>query len=611
MPPAREPLGQVAATLGNEPPSRKKARQTVSVNEKQLLERLPSADMYERSFMHRDTLGFVVVTKTDFVITASYDGILKFWKKTVDGIEFVKQFRAHLSAITALVASEDGTLLATLSDDKSIKVFDVVNFDMINMISVEFIPGVACWVYRTGSAQALLAVSDKQSGRVSIHDARDVGDAIRVADDIHKVPIVCMSYNQVHNCILSVDESGMIEYWVPTQPFGQPTSISWELKSDTDLFEFVKNRTYPTSIAFSPDYSIFATYGLTDRQIRLFRFKSGKLIRKYDESLETATEMQHNGKAVRVLDEMDFGRRIAIEKELASDRQARTSNILFDESGHLLLYPTLLGIKVINIHTNKVITLIGKGETTRFVNIALYQGIPNKKKVALSLAAAASDNPALQKQEELDPTVICTLFKKNRFCLFSRRDSDTSETALDRDVFNEKPTREEQAVAAIPLRAKLGSKAILRTTFGDIHIKLFADQVPKTVENFVTHSRNGYYNGLKFHRVIKHFMIQGGDPNGDGTGGTSIWGQEFEDEFHPDLRHDKPFTVSMANAGPNTNGSQFFITTVPTPWLDNKHTIFGRVVQGMDVASRIESVRTDKQDRPRGEDIKIINVEIQ
>ncbi len=101
---------------------------------------------------------------------------------------------------------------------------------------------------------------------------------------------------------------------------------------------------------------------------------------------------------------------------------------------------------------------------------------------------------------------------------------------------------------------------MLHTTYGDIHIRLFPDAAPKAVENFVTHSRNGYYNNTIFHRVIRKFMIQGGDPLGDGTGGESIWGKEFEDEFST-LKQDKPYTVCMANAGPNTNGSQFFITT--------------------------------------------------
>ena len=130
------------------------------------------------------------------------------------------------------------------------------------------------------------------------------------------------------------------------------------------------------------------------------------------------------------------------------------------------------------------------------------------------------------------------------------------------------------------------------------------------MENFVTHSKNGYYDGVIFHRVIRGFMIQTGDPLGDGTGGESIWGNEFEDEFHPDLRHDRAGVLSMANASMrNTNGSQFFITTVAVPSLDNKHSVFGRVIKGLDVIHSIERVPTDKEDKPY-DDVKIINIDI-
>ncbi len=122
-------------------------------------------------------------------------------------------------------------------------------------------------------------------------------------------------------------------------------------------------------------------------------------------------------------------------------------------------------------------------------------------------------------------------------------------------------------------------KAVIETTKGTINLKLFADKAPVTVGNFVNLARRGYYDGLKFHRVIDNFMIQGGCPFGDGRGGP---GYKFQDEFVKELRHSKPGILSMANAGPQTNGSQFFITHVDTPWLDGKHTVFGEVVSAAD-----------------------------
>jgi len=126
--------------------------------------------------------------------------------------------------------------------------------------------------------------------------------------------------------------------------------------------------------------------------------------------------------------------------------------------------------------------------------------------------------------------------------------------------------------------------ATIVTSRGTIRIKLHDDLVPKTVANFESLAAKGFYNGLKFHRVIADFMIQGGCPKGDGTGGP---GYKFADEFHASLKHDGPGVLSMANAGPNTNGSQFFITHVATPWLDGKHSVFGRVIEGQDVVNAI------------------------
>ena len=147
-------------------------------------------------------------------------------------------------------------------------------------------------------------------------------------------------------------------------------------------------------------------------------------------------------------------------------------------------------------------------------------------------------------------------------------------------------------------------QAKMKTDLGDILLQLHADKVPNVVNNFVFLAREGFYDGVTFHRVIAGFMAQGGDPTGTGTGGP---GYRFADEFHPDLRHDTPGILSMANAGPNTNGSQFFITHVPTPWLDGKHAVFGKVISGMEV---LLSIPARDPGRAREPGTRIVSVEI-
>ncbi len=148
-------------------------------------------------------------------------------------------------------------------------------------------------------------------------------------------------------------------------------------------------------------------------------------------------------------------------------------------------------------------------------------------------------------------------------------------------------------------------EVVLQTNVGDITVKLYPKIAPKACENFMKLAKSGYYDGVIFHRVIKNFMIQGGDPSGTGMGGTSVWKKPFKDEFKENIVFDKPGILAMANAGKNTNGSQFFITTVPTPWLNGRHTIFGEVVSGMDVVKKIENSKTNGRDKPL-EEKKII-----
>ncbi|KAK4145036.1 cyclophilin-like domain-containing protein [Dichotomopilus funicola] len=147
----------------------------------------------------------------------------------------------------------------------------------------------------------------------------------------------------------------------------------------------------------------------------------------------------------------------------------------------------------------------------------------------------------------------------------------------------------------------MATDVALETTMGTILVELYTSHAPRTCENFSTLATRGYYDGTIFHRIIKDFMVQGGDPTATGRGGSSIYGEKFEDEIRDDLKHTGAGILSMANAGPNTNGSQFFLTLAPTPWLDGKHTIFGRVKKGIRVLQRMGLVPVDGEDRPKTE----------
>ncbi|TGZ83397.1 hypothetical protein EX30DRAFT_304067, partial [Ascodesmis nigricans] len=595
-------------------PRKKKKRRTLpSELQKEYLSALPSQPKYTKSLMHRDALTFAVMTPlTDFLITTSVDGVVKFWKKTaeVGGLEFVKAFRAHRGEVSAVGVSADGRCFASAGADKKVVIFDVVTFDLLAAIELEHTPKAVCWVHGRGASLPLLAVSNAVTPEIMIYDGR--GENVRVLhkiDKLHRSPVHLMAYNYKYDCVVSCDEGGMVEYWCPSRPdrnFEKPDTV-FEFKSGTGLFEFKKSKSVPTTLAISPTCTQFATFSHPDRRIRIFDFPSAKLHRTYDESLSTLSTIHTLSTSSSKLSDLEFNRRMAVETAFDLSSLSH-SNLLFDESGHFLIYGSFTGIKILNTLTNQQLRLLGRDDNIRPMNLALYQGAPQKKQIT-TIEMAASSNPLLQESATRDPLIVATAHGKNRFYCYT---SGPEVSKSERDIYNERPD-----VASNASAAKSGPQAnnpsslpqavIMHTTMGDIHLRLFPEAAPKAVENFTTHAKNGYYNGTIFHRVIKKFMIQGGDPLGDGTGGESIWGKEFEDEISS-LRHDKPYTLSMANAGPNTNASQFFITTEKTSWLDGKHTIFGRATQGLDVIHRIENARTYK-DKPE-EDIKIINISV-
>lgn len=544
-----------------------KKKRRILPYEKLYLKAMPKSARYSKSLMHKEQLTFLTMTPiTDFLITTSIDGVVKFWKKVTGEIEFVKEYKAHLGEIKSVSVSQDGRSFATAGADKTIKLFDVNAFDLLAVLQLDYVPKSVCWVHKKGAPLPILAVSEEEKPVIHLYDGRGQQEKpFHTISGLHRSPVGIMAFNDRYDCVVSADDGGMVEYWQPSGSYEKPESV-FKFKSATNLFEFKKAKAVPTSLTLSPDGSRFVTVSFPDRKIRIFDFASGKLQRTYDESLKVVEEMQQAGTALQKLDAVEFGRRIAQEREIESPALRNKFNVVFDESGHFILYGSYLGIKVLNTYTNQVAKVYGKEEGFRPLTLAIYQGQPQKKGVT-TVAMAASANPLLQESETRDPMLIATGVGKVRFYMFTNDEEISKST---RDVQNEKPT-----VLGGPKKAEqkkvaeTGQSAVIHTTYGDIHIRLFPDAAPKAVENFVTHAKRGYYNNTIFHRVIRKFMIQGGDPLGDGTGGESIWGREFEDEFSS-LKHDKPYTVSMANAGPNTNGSQFFITTEKTVSFESR-----------------------------------------
>lgn len=601
--------------------------------------------------MHRETLTHVLVAVKDFIITASIEGIVKFWKKNnIGNLEFIKSYRAHSSPITCAVLSPNGCWLATGSFDKSIKVFDVENFDMIEIIKYDGVIGqMIWWKSPTFNSYRLLVTNkieepeepeneatepvEKELPHVTIYDPWNLktkasnSNLIRISkiisnDGEQSLPeFSSWAIHSSTNTLVAGCTDHSIKYFSLEESPESNNLVLNQISFDTknNLQDFTSEQGLVTGITFSPDEVTFATMS-TDRFLRVFTFDSGKMIKKFDERLNVYSEAQQNEKLPVKLDDLEFGRRLAVERDLQRSPYFNDLKAIFDQSGQYLFYPSPIGIKVVNLENNRVVRLLAREDSVRPLQLALYQGIPAKKRNASTISSidmAASSNPALEGETEYyDPTLLFTAYRKNRIYLVSKRepavDSDSG-NFVERDVLNEKPTSTSSKGSAASESAKSAKlvqpKVILRTSKGDITLQLTRQETPKTVENFLTHCRNGYYNNVGFHRVIKNFMIQTGDPQGDGTGGESIWGGEFEDEFHPDLKHSQPFVLSMANCGPNTNGSQFFITTVKCPWLDNKHTVFGKVTSGTEVVTTIENVKCDDLDRPV-EPIKILQVEI-
>jgi peptidylprolyl isomerase domain and WD repeat-containing protein 1 len=645
---------------------------------------LPSSARYERSYLHRDVLSHVAFAPgTDFLITASVDGCVKFWKKTAGGVAFVKTYRTHVGQLASLAVSHDGARLATTGDDGTLKLFDVASFDMAAMARLPFSPSsAAAWVYPRGAAAHPLALGDRNTPAVFIMDGDGGGGAPLARVALHAAPVLALAYHPGTGLVVSADSRGVMEVWGGDNGEGgyRPRHglLAFGSKVGTDLFALARARVAPTAVTWAPDGRRFAV-AATDSRVLVFNTATGALLREWTScggsdapfhAPEVGLPRPHAAEAARraaAETALSTAAEVAIKALLAPPTAAvptaaataaaaappphrpPPSNPVFDETGNLVLFPGPRGVLIGAIDSGVVVSALGGGESERFLGLALFQGVPSGgSQLPASGGGAALAAPVMGAPgggaRAPDPTLFAAAFGRPRFYCFSTRppagveDSDgggggdgapeddaaaaataaAAEKKGDVDaealaaVAEEAAARRRRALAARDAanepphpadpasaghfggliggaRAKgvsaaaLPRSVCLATDAGEVWVALFPEVAPKAVENFVTLCRRGYYDKCLFFRVIEDFMVQTGDPTNSGCGGESIWGREFEDEVSPTKRFDGPGVLGMANAGPRTNGSQFFITAAATPHLNGKHTVFGKVTKGLDV----------------------------
>lgn len=530
-----------------------------------LLEEIPTSAHYHVSFMHKATVSHVISSgRHGYIITACEDGVVKFWKRITTEppeeqettrtsketptpcLEFVKSFTAHIGPVLSLCLDPTEDTVASIGSDGLIKIYDISTFDVTAMVKTKLAFGRAACFLQDSSKDSLLAIGSASEGSIFVFSTTTLQQIQTLS--FHSKPITCLAYNQQHKCCVSADEQGILEIWDCTsgaeegQAVGATCSksnnqLEYESKTSTDLYKLAKKKTFARSLAMSNNY--FVVYA-ADHKVHVYQLSTGKIQVRYDERLDVYAAKSG---ATYGMDSIEFGKRAATERELEEQTNLATSQLVqMDPSEQYLLVSTMVGIKVIDWKKNKVLKIIGKADASqlRFLSFCLSLG-DAKLNQQMQLARGASSSIAMADRKVAnDALVVVLAYHQRRFYVFSHIDplknNEHDAEDVSRDVWNEAPSAQDQLVAS---RGNMSggvaqstsfAKAILRTTLGDIHIKLFPE-VTKTLENFCGHARAGYYDNVIFHRVIQGFMIQTGDPLGDGTGGESIWGGEFEDEF--------------------------------------------------------------------------------
>eukprot|EP00835_Amoeboradix_gromovi_P001119 NODE_45_length_27728_cov_0.328387.p1 type:complete len:538 gc:universal NODE_45_length_27728_cov_0.328387:14610-12997(-) len=522
---------------------------------------LPKCTTYHESWMHLSTIKFVFIyDKKQMLCTISAEGMLQLW--TLPKIEFIKKIHLHNSITHAFICNE---MLITICNSE-----DLTNVKITNLLTLD--------VFFTKDIHlkylfCLCTPSSIVLANQSI-DIYSLDCNLLSSINMHSVQLSCLSYSTSLNVIIACDTSGVIGIYTLEKPH-QPRHLKWKIKLKTDLYMLSKLKTSAATIKLSKNGELCAFMCL-DNNLRVFNIVTGKCLL----DLKIPDLLNDSNKA-------DFSSKI---------------RCTFDYTDNYILVPTPESIKciLIPLRLNEDIPVVlkeyGRLDSLYHTDVVLFQYI---KADLTDFQLAVANNPTLQEMLTIDPVLIATC--DNRFYIYNNSDP------LDlRDHENEKILKidqEDLKISKIEIPTDLPSQVILHTSKGDITIKLYGDYCSKTVYNFTELIKSGYYRNMSWHRIVKGFMIQTGDPNGDGTGGESIFGHPFEDEVG--LKHDA-YVVSMANKGPNSNTSQFFITVRECEWLNGKNSVFGKVIDGIDTVHAINDIKTDENDMPL-ERIKLID----
>lgn len=541
-------------------------------SETNILSTVPSGEMYFRSYMHRDNLQFVAASQLyKFFITMSVDGIIKFWHADKTEIEFVKQIQPYEGPFNSFSISKDQENIAIGTKNGKIIICRIQSFEMLTKIDLGEKTDVnLCYIQDPNALNQYLAVNLGTEKSIKIINPLKESKEEQLIREfsLNNNFITSMSFSFATGIGLSVDKSGMIVFW---DIYGKCPNFGYTLFQSNflELMSIKGTGSKVVSSCFSDDGNSFVVC-CSDWLVREFDIRTGKIIRRFSDELD--------GSKMYGLDQDTYNTRISLEI------QKRENNSYFNAMyiSNILVVPSAFGIKFYDSTTGTLMRIIGRIELQERYN---------------SVAFLYSDVPML----------ISTAFDKQRFYLFTNENGQSGK----RDAYNEKVTEEiikTTAKAPRTVSAVLPKIANIHTMMGDIKIEMFPDECPLTVENFVTHSKRGYYDNTRIFRVERDFCIQMGDPTGTGIGGESIWGGFFEDEAL-DNGHtfDQGYMVGMANEGKNTNGSQFFITNNPAPSLNGKHTCWARVIGGKDIIQKIMTVELDKHRHPV-EPILLVNV---